>query len=305
MPRLHSCVQRVQSAQRLPRVAGVLAALGLTAVALAPLPAASQQAPRGLFAAGTLQALELPRLPVERVRAPREREADAQRMLAVIRESLERGDRATAETQFEILQGRHPDSDAYAAAQGLMRSAAAPPAAAPPPPPMPPAVAARTVPTEPAPVERGAPGQASRPWSTEIRRVKALTQDFQASTGDRIFFGEGSADLGSRARVVLSAQAEWLKRFPQVPVVISAHADDRGSREFNEDLSIRRGEAVKARLMAEGVPEVRIRVIPHGREVRLAPCDSTACAAQNRRVVTIIGDAEPPSIGTVSAPARR
>ncbi|MFM9941585.1 MAG: OmpA family protein [Hyphomicrobiaceae bacterium] len=252
------------------------------------------------------------RPPIVLVRAPRDREAEAQRMLDVIRQSLARGDIATANGQFEILQARHADTDAYGEARALMTRAPEAPARSP-------TVTARPAPTEaPMATERSAaaiptppppvttrPAQPGQPWTTEIRRVRALTQDFQASTGDRIFFGEASAELGSRARAVLAAQAEWLKRFPQVPIVISAHADDRGSRDYNEDLSIRRGEAVKARLMAEGIDASRMRVIPHGREARLAVCEDPGCAAQNRRVVTVIGETEPANHGSLSQPVRR
>ena len=296
--------QRAQSGLSLRFALGGLAGLAVVAGLFGAEPTWAQSAPGIAGSRGELSARLAHRLPLERVRAPREREADAQRMLDVIRDSLARGDGAMAASQFEILQGRHPDSDAYVEAQRLLKTAT--PAAPEAPPPGPPAVTARTAPADvPPATDRPATGQATRPWSTEIRRVKALTQDFQASTGDRVFFGEGSSELGSRARVVLAAQADWLKRFPQVPVVISAHADDRGGREFNEDLSIRRGEAVRARLIAEGIEEARIRVIPHGREMRVSTCDSSACAAQNRRVVTIIGDSEPASFGTASAPPRR
>jgi outer membrane protein OmpA-like peptidoglycan-associated protein len=139
---------------------------------------------------------------------------------------------------------------------------------------------------------RTAERPAAQSWSTEVRRARALAQDFKATTGDRIFFSDGSTDIGSRARAVLSSQVEWLKRFPQVPVTVIAHADDRGGKELNEDLSIRRGEAVRARLVAEGIDEKRIRVLPLGREQPVATCDAPGCSAQNRRVVTVIGDGE-------------
>jgi peptidoglycan-associated lipoprotein len=123
--------------------------------------------------------------------------------------------------------------------------------------------------------------------------VRALTQDFQAAAGDRIFFSPASAELGSRAKAVIAAQAAWLKRNPQVPILLSAHADDVGGSDFNAELSRRRGNAVKGLFVAEGIEPGRIRVVAHGRERRIADCDSATCAAQNRRVVTVIGDSEP------------
>src|SRR6188474_2419067 len=45
-----------------------------------------------------------------------------------------------------------------------------------------------------------------------------IAAEFQAQVGDRVFFSEGSAELGTRARTALEAQAAWLKRNAAVPV---------------------------------------------------------------------------------------
>ncbi|MGE3916534.1 MAG: OmpA family protein [Hyphomicrobiaceae bacterium] len=118
------------------------------------------------------------------------------------------------------------------------------------------------------------------------RRQVALAQEFQDTAGDRVFFAETSAELGARARSVLQAQARWLTRNPDVPVVIEAHADDHGSRELDVRLAQRRGEAVRERLVEEGVEAVRITLRSYGRDRPVAPCAAPECAAQNRRVVT-------------------
>ena len=78
---------------------------------------------------------------------------------------------------------------------------------------------------------------AERQWQTEVRRVRALDQDFRSNIGDRVFFGESSTELGSHSRVVLAAQARWLMRHPDVSVVVEAHADDPGNLEFNQNLA--------------------------------------------------------------------
>ncbi len=241
---------------------------------------------------------------VRQARGPQDRDNDAQRMLEIIRDSLARGDRDLATGQFAMLEGRYPDSPATAEARELLMRREGPTrnVAVPPPSPLPPPASARP---EPEAVERAPAAAPPRPWTTEIRRVRALTQDFQASTGDRIFFSPASAELGSRAKAVIAAQAAWLKRNPHVPVLLSAHADDVGGRDFNGELSRRRGEAVKALLVADGIDPSRVRVVAHGRERRIANCESATCAAQNRRVVTVIGDIEPALTGQTLVPAPR
>src|SRR5262245_10504376 len=67
--------------------------------------------------------------------------------------------------------------------------------------------------------------------------------EFQSQVGDRIFFGEASAELGTRGRIALEAQAAWLLRNPSLSVVVEGHADDGGGMDHNLDLSQRRADA--------------------------------------------------------------
>lgn len=126
--------------------------------------------------------------------------------------------------------------------------------------------------------------------SFDSRQLRFIVQDYRNTVADRVFFGNSSIEIGSRARRVLASQAAWFKRHPSMLALIEAHADDRGSTEFNSDISRRRADAVQARLVEEGVEAERIRISVRGRESPIAACGEAACAAQNRRVVTIVGD---------------
>jgi peptidoglycan-associated lipoprotein len=112
--------------------------------------------------------------------------------------------------------------------------------------------------------------------------------EFQTQVGDRVFFSEASADLGSRGRVALEAQAMWLVRHPKLSVIIEGHADDTGADGHNLELSERRAEMVRRRLIQMGVAPERIRIVAYGRERLIADCPAPACTAQNRRAVTVI-----------------
>jgi outer membrane protein OmpA-like peptidoglycan-associated protein len=112
---------------------------------------------------------------------------------------------------------------------------------------------------------------------------------FQSEVGDRVFFGDASAELGSRGRIALDAQAAWLLRNSAVSVIIEGHADDTGGADHNLDVSRKRAEAVRRRLIHMGIAQERIRIVAYGRERLVAQCAAAACAAQNRRAVTIVG----------------
>ncbi len=122
------------------------------------------------------------------------------------------------------------------------------------------------------------------------RQLRLIMQDYRNHIADRVFFGDASVEIGTRSRPVLAAQAAWFKRHASMLVVIEAHADDQGTRDFNFEIAKRRAEAVRARLVEEGVDAGRIRISVRGRESPVASCSDPACAAQNRRVVTIVGD---------------
>jgi peptidoglycan-associated lipoprotein len=118
--------------------------------------------------------------------------------------------------------------------------------------------------------------------------------EFQTEVGDRVFFSEGSAELGSRARTALDAQAAWLARNAYLMVTVEGHADEAGTPRLNRQLSERRAEAVRRRLIERGVAANRIRVAVYGRDRLVAECGDSHCAAQNRRAVTVIGWSDAP-----------
>ena len=111
--------------------------------------------------------------------------------------------------------------------------------------------------------------------------------EFQAVVGDRVFFSEGSAELGARARKALGAQALWLAQHPAIRVTIEGHADDPGG--LDHQLSEDRAEAVRRRLVEAGIAPERIRTVAYGRRQLVAACDNPLCPPQNRRAVTVVG----------------
>ncbi len=120
-----------------------------------------------------------------------------------------------------------------------------------------------------------------------------LTERLRLDVGDRVFFSASSADLGARARGVLSGQAKWLIERPNVTTVVAGHADEQGSPKFNEEISALRAQAVRLRLIEEGVGAERIAVAALGRKEPVSPCGTSACATQNRRAVLVIVNGRP------------
>ena len=111
-------------------------------------------------------------------------------------------------------------------------------------------------------------------------------QDLVVNVGDRVFFGYDRYDLNAEARRTLELQSEWLKRFPNINITISGHADERGTREYNLALGERRANSVRSYLVALGVSPNRITTVSFGKEQPAVLGSNAESWAQNRRSVT-------------------
>ena len=118
--------------------------------------------------------------------------------------------------------------------------------------------------------------------------VPLVATEFQAQVGDRVFSAK-AAPSWAHARAALEAQATWLKRHTSLAVTIEGHADDAETIGHNLEVSRRRAEAVRRRLIESGVAAERIRTAAYGRERPIARCNEPRCAVQNRRAVTVVG----------------
>jgi peptidoglycan-associated lipoprotein len=103
-----------------------------------------------------------------------------------------------------------------------------------------------------------------------------------------VFFAYDSSDISPDAQQILARQAEWLKRYPGVKVVIEGHTDERGTREYNLSLGERRAGVVKNVLVALGIEPSRISTISYGKERPEIPHSDEESFAQNRRGVTVV-----------------
>lgn len=138
--------------------------------------------------------------------------------------------------------------------------------------------------------QSSAPTVASRdvtnaPVGAGVNVTAGSREDFIVHVGRRIFFGEGSADIDGTDLETASLQADWLNRYTSYKVRVQGHADDRGTAQFNKDLSMRRAEAVKAVLVSRGIDPARITTQGVGNTRPQLRCQDISCWAQNRRVI--------------------
>ena len=199
-------------------------------------------------------------------------------------EKLAGGHRDWAQQTFESVIARFPDSAAAGLARhklGDLYRGTPPDSAA--------ATATPPAASRPllAPSPAGAPARGAV-WDQELRRNAAIQAKLRNEAGDRVFFSAGSAELGTRARMALASQAQWLNRWHEFEAAIEGHADEPGTDDENLTLSRQRAEAVRQRLIEEGVEASRVSVVGAGRTQPVVSCTGPDCSSQNRRAVTLV-----------------
>ncbi len=113
-------------------------------------------------------------------------------------------------------------------------------------------------------------------------------QDLVVNVGDRSFFATNKYDLSAEARATIEKQAQWLKQYPNVNVVIQGYCDERGTEEYNLALGEKRAVAVRNYLVALGVNASRLQTISYGKERPAVLGSNPQAWAQNRRAVLVV-----------------
>ena len=101
---------------------------------------------------------------------------------------------------------------------------------------------------------------------------------------DTLYFDFDQSTIRADSREVLDLHVAYLSANPQIIVVLEGHADERGTREYNNALGERRGNAVKSYLMVQGISGSRIEVVSYGEEQPAVIGHNNAAWAKNRRV---------------------
>jgi peptidoglycan-associated lipoprotein len=106
---------------------------------------------------------------------------------------------------------------------------------------------------------------------------------------DSVKFQVAQHGLSPEAQQRLDELASRLKAENRnVYLEIQGHTDSRGAATFNETLGQERAEAVRRYLNQQGVALNRMSTISYGPDAPVAPNDTAAGRAQNRRVVIVV-----------------
>jgi outer membrane protein OmpA-like peptidoglycan-associated protein len=107
--------------------------------------------------------------------------------------------------------------------------------------------------------------------------------------GNTVHFSLGAADLSADARRAIDAAVADARGPNSRRVKVIGYTDTSGSSDANEQLSMRRAEAVAEELVAQGVPRDMIDVSGRGESDLAVPTGDGVVEAKNRRATIELG----------------
>jgi len=139
---------------------------------------------------------------------------------------------------------------------------------------------------EPKMADAGAPAAAPAPVPvTGPEKAAFVAFTLQAET---LFDFDKSVVRADGKKILDDEVVAKMKQYPQVEVVlVTGHADRIGTDAYNQKLSQRRADAVKAYLVGKGVENNRIETAAKGEAEPVVPCDDIKgkVSGKNRKLV--------------------
>jgi len=130
---------------------------------------------------------------------------------------------------------------------------------------------------------------------TAAQRERLLQEQFyrtdegwELEFPDKILFASDAADLRPQSRAKIERIGQLLQQFGSPRLRLDGHCDATGSDAYNEQLSLRRAQAVADILRGIGLPEESLQVRGLGKRLPLFDNKTRKGRAENRRVAIVV-----------------
>ncbi len=122
------------------------------------------------------------------------------------------------------------------------------------------------------------------PGADVVREGEGLIVKFDSG----ILFDVNKTALKTAATTNLQNLAASMQQNPDTNIMVVGYTDNTGSDTYNQNLSVRRAEAVKSSITANGVSGSRLTTQGKGESEPIADNSTEAGRSQNRRVEIVI-----------------
>lgn len=134
------------------------------------------------------------------------------------------------------------------------------------------------------PVEQPEVSQQEKALDEEsAERLQEATEPKMPLQFDKVYFEFDKYTITADQRNNLARNAEVLKAYPDVKVLIEGHCDERGTIEYNLSLGEKRANTVKDYLVNYGIAGSRLSTISYGEEKPADPGKNEQAWSRNRR----------------------
>jgi peptidoglycan-associated lipoprotein len=128
-----------------------------------------------------------------------------------------------------------------------------------------------------------APAVAAGPTPAELKAANQQQDHAFHENVKDAYFDYDKWNIRPDTQAAINNAAEYLKQHPDLNVLVGGYSDERGTSEYNVALGLRRSEATRNALIAQGIDPERIQVISYGKGTQVCTTENEACWQQNRR----------------------
>jgi peptidoglycan-associated lipoprotein len=99
-----------------------------------------------------------------------------------------------------------------------------------------------------------------------------------------VYFDYNRSEIRPADTEILKANADFLAAHPSLKIIIGAHCDERGSKDYNMALASKRAKHVRDELEKLGIHSDRMKTVVYGKEKPFCTGSGEQCLQENRRV---------------------
>ncbi|MGF6188866.1 OmpA family protein [Serratia sp. 2723] len=122
----------------------------------------------------------------------------------------------------------------------------------------------------------------------QAQGFKLTDNGWEFGFSDKVLFGNNVGKLSSQSTEIVEKMGKALKSVDIVQFRLDGHTDNYGEDSYNDQLSLRRANAVADVLASVGIPRANIETRGMGKRQPVASNATSSGRAENRRVAIVV-----------------